>query len=41
MDVQIILESFFDIPNQKSINEKKPILLVHDSPMQKDYGIRK
>ena len=26
IDVQMILVSFFDIPNQKSVNQEKPIL---------------
>ena len=32
INVQMILLSYFDIPNQKFINWKRPIFLVHDRP---------
>ena len=37
-DVQMILVSFFDIPNQKSVNQEKTILCFQFSPPAVRFG---
>ena len=38
IDVQMILVSFFEIPNQKSVNQEKPILFFQFTPPAVQIG---